>query len=62
MNGFEKQVKQLLKQHGWSFHRAGTGSHEIWCKGRKAVTVNDTCKSRHTANAIMKQAGIDHKF
>lgn len=63
MNGFEKQVKALLLQHGWQFHRSGKGSHEIWINSDgKKVTVNHICKSRLTANAIMKQAGINHKF
>lgn len=59
MNGFEKQVKALLRQYGWVFLRSGKGSHEIW-KGPNGdvVTVNHVCKSRHTANAILKAAGI----
>jgi len=63
MNGFEKLVKEMLAKHGFSFLRSGKGSHELWqhADGRK-VTVNHTCKSRHTANAIMKEAGINHKF
>lgn len=62
MNGFEKQVKELLKRHGWWLLRNGKGCHEIWTNGKKCVTVSDHCKSRHTANAIMKDAGISHRF
>jgi len=29
---------------------------------RRSFTVDGDIKSRHTANAIMKQAGIDHHF
>jgi predicted RNA binding protein YcfA (HicA-like mRNA interferase family) len=63
MNGFEKLVKELLSKNGFYFFRSGKGSHEIWlhADGRQ-VTVNHACKSRHTANAIMKEAGIKHKF
>jgi len=63
MNGYEKQVKELLRQHQWQLLRTGKGSHEIWVGPDGAtVTVNHVCKSRHTANAIMKAAGIDHRF
>lgn len=63
MNGYEKQVKSILLAHGWHFLRSAKGSHEYWGKdGFKPVTVPKNCKSRHTANAIMKEAKINHKF
>lgn len=63
MNGYEQAVKEILKAHGWVFLRSGKGSHEYWGKeGCKPVTVPHNCKSRHTANAIMKEAKINHKF
>lgn len=62
MNGYERQVKELLKENGWSFLRHGKGSHDIWTDGSNHVTVNHNCKSRFTANRIMKDAGIKHKF
>lgn len=63
MNGYEKQVKAILTEHGWQLLRHGKGSHEYWGKsGCNSITVNHNCKSRHTANAIMKAAKIDHKF
>ncbi len=63
MNGFEKQVKKILAENGWIFLRQAKGSHEYWGKqGKKPVTVPHSCKSRHTANAIMKEAGIKFKF
>lgn len=63
MNGYEKQVKDLLRKHGYEYFRSGKGSHEIWKNSQGMfVTVNHNCKSRHTANSIMKEAGIDYKF
>jgi len=62
MNGYYQQVTAILKKHGYSFLEAGKGSHEIWTNGRHRQTVPFACKSRHTANEIMKQAGINHKF
>lgn len=64
MNGFYDLVVEALKNHGFKFLRSGKGSHEIWCSnsGLIKVTVSKNCKSRMTANAIMKQAGIPKKF
>jgi len=63
MNGYEWLVKELLLKHGCVFLRAGKGSHEIWqCPNGMSVTVNHLCKSRHTANSILKEAGIKHRF
>lgn len=61
MNGYYNQVKAVLQQHGFSFSRQ-KGSHQIWNRGSISVTVSTNCDSRFTANAIMKQAGISHKF
>lgn len=62
MNGFYKQVTDILKRHGYMFHRQGKGSHEIWSKGRMALTVPMNCVSRHTANKILKDAGVGEKI
>jgi predicted RNA binding protein YcfA (HicA-like mRNA interferase family) len=61
MNGYYAQVIAVLKQHGFSLRRK-KGSHQSWCHGRLCVTVSTNCASRHTANEIMKQAGIAHRF
>jgi predicted RNA binding protein YcfA (HicA-like mRNA interferase family) len=62
MNGYEKQVKEILKQNGWQFLRHGNGSHDVWTNGKHNVAVNHECRSRHTANSIMKSAGVKYKF
>ncbi|MDR3335254.1 MAG: type II toxin-antitoxin system HicA family toxin [Treponema sp.] len=51
-----------MKQNGFSFRHHSKGSHDVWNKGIVKVTVGGKIPSRHTANAIMKQAGIDHHF
>ncbi|MBA4215197.1 MAG: hypothetical protein C0449_19155 [Polaromonas sp.] len=61
MNGFYDQVITVLKQHGFSLS-GQKGSHQSWCKSKLCVTVSTNCTSRHTANAVMKQAGIPHRF
>lgn len=63
MSGIYQQIITILKQHGYAMHRQGKGSHEFWCKDSKnCVSVPCTIKSRHTANSILKQAGIKHKI
>ena len=64
MAQYEKIVREILHKNGCTFVRHGKGDHDIWyspindCR----FTVDSKIKSRHTANAIMKQSGIDHKF
>jgi len=64
MAEFEKKVRNVLKQNGWEFYRRGKGDHDIWINPdtNYKVTVDGVIKSRHTANGIMKQAKINHKF
>jgi predicted RNA binding protein YcfA (HicA-like mRNA interferase family) len=64
MATFEREVRQILEAHGCRFDRQGKGDHEIWYSPitERKFTVDGKIKSRHTANAIMKQAGIAHKF
>lgn len=64
MDKFSRSVRKLLVQAGWQFLRQGRGDHEIWHDpetGRK-VTVDNSMKSRHTANAVLKQAGLPKAF
>jgi len=61
MKGYYEQVIALLKQHGFVFVRQ-KGAHQRWCRGSLKVTVSTNCDSRYTANDIMKQAGIAHRF
>ncbi len=64
MAEYEKKVRQILSQNGCTFFRRGKGDHDIWYSPitQRHVTVDTKIKSRHTANAIMKQSGINHKF
>jgi hypothetical protein len=64
MPSFTPKLKQLLRDAGCSFERQGKGDHEIWFSpitGIKFV-VDNSIKSRHTANASLKQAGLPKKF
>lgn len=64
MKSYYRPVSELLKEHGFEIFRQGKGSHQVWkhfATGRQ-VTVSTSCKSRHTANEILKQAQIDVKL
>ena len=62
MNGFYKAVIDLLKANGYKYDRPAGGSHEMWTNGKRSQTVSKNMLSRHTANEVMKQSGINHKF
>jgi hypothetical protein len=64
MAEYEKKVRELLKRNGCHFVRHGKGDHDIWFSPltQQHVTVDGKIKSRHTANAILKQSGIDFHF
>jgi len=62
MNGYYDLIIKVLRKHGFFLVRSAKGSYEIWGDGSINTTVPFNCPSRHTANAILKQAGIDHKF
>lgn len=64
MESFTPQLKRLLLAAGCEFVRHGKGDHEIW---RSPVTrvhfvVDSKMKSRHTANAVLRQAGLPKQF
>lgn len=64
MVDFAPGTKRLLAKAGWQFLRPAKGDHEIWHDpktGRK-VTVDHKIKSRHMANAILKDAGLPKAF
>ena len=53
----------MLLANGWTRGRMGKGSHEIWIgPNGHSLSVPKTVKSRHTANAILKQAGLPKAF
>ena len=64
MAEYEKKVRDVLKQHGCSFVRHGKGDHDIWYSPINGanIAVDGKIKSRHTANAVLKEAGISYKF
>lgn len=64
MKGFTPELKRLLRAAGCAFVRHGKGDHEIWHSPLSEVhfVVDNTIMSRHTANAVLKQAGLAKRF
>ena len=61
---FDRLLRDLLKAAGCTMVRQGKGSHEIWhspLSGQNfAVPIG--IPSRHTPNAILRQAGLPKSF
>lgn len=61
---YYRELKRILLNHGCTFVRNGKGDHEIWfspISGRR-FTVDVGTRKLYTANAALKQAGIDEKL
>lgn len=64
MADYRPEVVKLLRASGCYFKRQSKGDHELWYSPitKRSFPVDGVIKSRHTANGIMKQAGISHHF
>jgi len=64
MADFTKDLKKYLRDNSCTFERQGKGDHEIWYSPITKIrfVVDNSIKSRHTANAVLKQAGLPKKF
>jgi hypothetical protein len=58
------KLKKILLNAGCFFERQGKGDHEIWYSPitERSFAVDSAIKSRHTANAVLKQAGLPKAF
>jgi predicted RNA binding protein YcfA (HicA-like mRNA interferase family) len=61
---FDRELRRLLRRAGCAFVRARKGSHEIWESpvSKRRFPVPLRIVSRHTANAILEQAGLPKAF
>jgi predicted RNA binding protein YcfA (HicA-like mRNA interferase family) len=61
---FDKPLRDLLRAAGCTMIRQGRGSHEIWHSPltERNIAVPVGIPSRHTANAILRQAGLPKAF
>jgi predicted RNA binding protein YcfA (HicA-like mRNA interferase family) len=61
---FTPELVRILRENGCRFERQGRGDHEIWFSPitNRRFVVDQKIKSRHTANGVLKQAGLDKRF
>jgi predicted RNA binding protein YcfA (HicA-like mRNA interferase family) len=61
---FDRPLRELLRAAGCTLVRQGQGSHEIWHSPttQRNLAVPVGIPSRHTANAILRQAGLPKAF
>jgi len=61
---FDQPLRDLLRAAGCTMMRQGKGSHEIWHSPmtQRNFAVPVGIPNRHTANAILRQAGLPKAF
>ena len=64
MANFYRDIVEIPKRHGCTFVRQGKGDHEIWFSPilERTFSVDHGVVKRHTANGILKDAGISKAF
>jgi hypothetical protein len=64
MAEYERKVREILAANGCRFQRHGKGDHDIWHSPmtNRFFPVDAKIKSRHTANVVLREAGIAFKF
>jgi predicted RNA binding protein YcfA (HicA-like mRNA interferase family) len=57
-------VRRILAEAQCEFLRRGKGDHDVWRspQAERPFTVPVKIKSRHTANGILKDAGLPKAF
>ena len=61
---FTPDLIRLLRAAGCTLVRRGKGDHDIWFSPitERRFPVDAQIRSRHTANAVLKQAGLPQHF
>lgn len=63
IDGYYTAVVKELRVMGYRHHANAKGSHEKWTNADcKVLIVPRNLMSRHTANAILRDAGSPRKF
>jgi len=64
MGDFAPDLRKLLRHAGCFRVRRGKGDHEIWFSPvtERNFVVDSKILSRHTANGVLKQAGLRKHF
>jgi len=64
VNDYGPDLRRRLREAGCVFKRAAKGDHEMWFSpiNKRSFAVDRKIKSRHTANEVLKQAGLPKAF
>lgn len=64
MADYARKLKQYLTAQGCYFVKPAKGDHDTWFSpiANRYFGVDSKIKSRHTANAVCKQAGLPKQF
>ena len=64
MSDYSRELKKLLEAAGCRLVRQGKGDHEIWYSPvtNRSFPVDSDIRSRHSANGVLKQAGLSKQF
>lgn len=60
---YYREIARCLEAAGWVKTAGGKGSHEKWIDPKTGrIVIVPQSKSRHTANEVLKQAGLPKAF
>ena len=64
MRGYYKELRRILEANGCTLVRYGKGDHQIWYSPitKANVVVDGGVVSGHSANGVLKQAGLPKAF
>ena len=64
MESYTPVVKDMLRKAGCLMVRTGKGDHDMWYSPivNRHFPVDNKIKSRHTANGVLRQAGLPKAF
>ena len=64
MADYTKDVRRILSKNGFHAVRKGKGDYVIWYNDvtKKTASVDGEIKSRHSANEVLKKAGLGKHF
>ena len=64
VEGYARALKKVLQEAGCSLVRQGKGDHQVWLSpiNGKRFPIDSKILSRHTANEILKMAGLPKRF
>lgn len=64
MASYTPKLKKILRKNGCYYDRQAKGDHELWFSPHteRYFVVDNKIVSRHTANVVLKQAGLPKEF